>query len=102
MKVLPNVGASDRQRDQAINELIQGRSNASGSVTLSPGETHTTVTRDTISSQAAVLLWPCTANAAAALTTTYATVNPAGGSFTVYHANNAQVDRTFSWLAVGG
>ena len=102
MKVLPNVGASLRQITQAINELIQGRSNAAGDVTLAPGQTTTVVTRDTLSNHAVVMLTPQTANAAAAIATTFATVSPAGGSFTVHHANAATTDRTFSWLAVGG
>lgn len=102
MKVLPNTGATDRQRDQAINELIMGRSNAVGAVTLTAGATTTTVARSTISKDAVVMLFPMTANAAAALATTYATTSVSGGSFTITHANNAQTDRNFQYVVLGG
>jgi len=104
MKVLPNVGATDRARDQAINELIQGRSNATGSVTLTASTTTTTVSRATISKDAYVFLQPQTAHASAEMGngTIYWAVSATGGSFTITHANNAQTDRTFGYLVIGG
>ena len=49
-----------------------------------------------------VFLMPMTANAAAALATTYIqAANVTGGQFVVNHANNAQVDRTFGYVVLG-
>ncbi len=86
----------------AINSLIDGRSNATGTVTLTANAASTTVTDNKFESSMAVLLQPKTANAAAALATTYITdANKSKGSFTITHANNAQVDKEFSYVRLG-
>ena len=86
----------------AIGELYAGRSNASGSVTLAPGAAVTVVNAPNCAPQAAVFLFPRTANGAAAVASTFV---PAGavrpGSFTISHANNAQADRTFFYVCIG-
>lgn len=102
MRELPPSGqATPRDRDFAINQLIQGRSNATSVVTLTPGSTSTVVARDTINQNAIVLMFPMTANAAAAVATTYARVTTAG-VVTITHANAATSDRTFALLIIGG
>lgn len=84
----------------AIQSLYNGRSNAAGSVTLAAGATSTVVSAPNCAPQSAVFLFPRTANAAAALATTF--VSAAGNkSFTITHANNAQTDRTFFFVFVG-
>lgn len=84
----------------AIRQLAEGRSNAVGTLTLTANAASTVVTSVTCGSGSVILLMPTTANAAAALATTYiATV--ANGSFTVTHANNAQADKTFKYVAIG-
>lgn len=104
MNTLPLTGATERQVHQAVRELIEGRSNAVGTVTLTADTTTTTVERSTVNRNAIVILQPQTANAAAELGngTAYWSVATAGGSFTVTHANNAQTDRTFGYLVIGG
>lgn len=90
-----------------INELVDGRSNNSGtvgnntSVTLRVSATTTTVFFATCSMASMISLTPRTANAAAALATTYisSTLN---GQFVITHANNTQSDRTFDFACVGG
>lgn len=84
----------------AINQLAQGRSNATGSVTLTVSTTTTTVTALNCGTGSVVLLSPKTSNAAGALGTTYVST-VANKSFTLTHANNAQSDRTFGWVAIG-
>lgn len=102
MKVIPTTGATEREISQAIKDLTEGRSNAVGTVTLTAGATSTVVSKQTINANAGVFLSPTTANAAAALATTYVNVTAGGGSFTITHANNAQTDRTFVYLVNGG
>lgn len=102
MNTLPPTGATERQVHQAIKELIEGRSNAVGTVTLTANATTTTVAAPTVNRNAIVLLSPTTANAAAAIATTYVTVSASGGAFTLTHANNAQTNRTFGYLVIGG
>jgi hypothetical protein len=84
----------------AVNELFQGRSHAVGTVTLRANQTTTTVSSDTCGDESVILLSPTTANAAAALATTYVSA-VTQGSFTLTHANNAQTDKTFGYVALG-
>lgn len=104
MLILPKEGASTRQISDRVNDLIQGRSNATGTVTLTAGAASTTVSKTTINASAGIFLFPTTAHAAAEMGngTLYGSVTPGGGSFTLTHANNAQTDRTFYYLVIGG
>lgn len=88
---------------QAIVELVTGRQNSVGDVTLTPSATTTVVTFPNCSKDCRVILFPQTANAAAALATTFI---PKAAilqkQFTITHASNAQIDKTFSFLCIGG
>lgn len=102
MKTLPPTGASEREVHQAIRDLIEGRSNGTGTVTLMPSTTSTVVSKPTINGNSRVFLEPMTANAAAARATTYTAIVAGGGSFVITHANAATSDRTFAYLVIGG
>lgn len=104
MKELPPVGATPRDVTTAINQLIRGRSNAVGRVTLTANTTTTTITGELVNEHAEIFLTPRTSNAAAALGTTYASISRVAGvpTVTITHANNAQTDRTFGYIIVGG
>jgi hypothetical protein len=97
-------GTRDPQRViDAIVQLGEGRQNSVGDVTLRANQATTVVTFPNCSSDARVFLFPQTANAAAALATTFILkANILRGSFTISHANNAQADKTFSFLCIGG
>lgn len=103
MKSVNEAQSSEREKNFAINQVIAGRSNAVVEVTLMAGAASTPVEWRNGNAKAAVLLSPMTANAAAALATTYipaATLT--GTGFVIQHANNAQTDRTFRALVIGG
>jgi hypothetical protein len=85
---------------QAINELFQGRSNATGTCTLTANATTTTVSAENCGDESIILLSPKTANAANAVATTYVS-NVTNGAFTLTHANNAQTDKVFGYVAIG-
>ncbi len=108
MTAIPRVlGVSSREKDPtrfalAIQQLQNGRSNATGTVTLAAGVASTTVSAVNCTPNSAVFLFAQTANAAAALPTTY--VAPAAISkqqFVISHANSAQTDRTFFYVCLG-
>lgn len=82
-----------------LNAVINGGGNNTGEVTLTAAATSTTVTDTRASNSSVIILMPTTANAAAAITTTYFSATL--GSFTLTHANNAQIDRTFKYAIVG-
>lgn len=98
------VQAGERDLARVVQSLISliRKWNASGQVTLRAGFTTTVVTK-TVSPGAVnvakddeVMLSPRTANAAAAIATTYIS-DVQQGFFIVTHANNGQVDKTFGW-----
>lgn len=85
----------------AINELIDGGCGAVGLLTLTPGATSTVVENPLIRLDSVPVLVATTANAAAALATTYiSAINR--GSFTLAHANTATTDRTYRFSLSGG
>jgi len=104
MKALPNTGFTERDLVTAVQQLMQGRSNAVGTVTLRASQTTTTITGPMVNDQGHVFLSPRTANAAAAQATTYASISRIAGvpTVTITHANNSQTDRTFGYVVLGG
>lgn len=84
----------------ALQQLAMGRSNATGTVTLTPSATSTVVSAPNCSPSSAVFIFQKTANAAAALSTTFH-ASSGKQTFTLSHANNAQTDRTFFYVCLG-
>lgn len=84
----------------SIQQLAAGRSNANGSVTLTANVTSTIVVALNCGASSGVWLSPRTANAAAAVGTTFVS-SVASGTFTITHASAATTDRTFDWVAFG-
>jgi putative flippase GtrA len=102
MAIVLRTGETDLERFiSAINELAEGRSHSTGRFTLTPGATTTVVPFQNCSASSEPQFSPRTANAAAAVPTTYISAI-ANGSFTLTHANNAQIDRTFGFTVIGG
>ena len=101
---LPPSGARERDIIDRIRDLIRGRSNATGQVTLTADATTTTLVGENVNENAQIFLTPRTANAAAALATTHASITRVSGvnTVTITHANNAQTDRTFGYVILGG
>ena len=97
---LPPSETNVRKIVSSINRLSEGRSDAYGSVTQTANTTTTTVTNQWASENSTIALSPKTANAAAALATTYISTK-SNGSFIITHANNAQVDKTFDYALIG-
>lgn len=91
---------------QVLIGVLVGRSNSVGQVTLRANQTTTTVTKAVdpaavnVSLGQEIFLSPRTANAAAAVATTFVSV-VGQGTFTLTHANNAQVDKLFGFEARG-
>lgn len=91
-----------REIVNALRQMAAGRGNYSGTVTLTANATTTVVENAAIGRDAAIILDEGrTANAAAAKATTWVSAQDTG-TFTLTHANNAQIDRTFRWVAIGG
>lgn len=95
-EIQANMKFEDIRTRTIMNETRRGRTNNGGEVTLTANAATTTLSDDLITKNSGIFLQPTTANAAAALATTYFDA-PTTGSVVINHANNAQVDRTFKY-----
>jgi len=99
------VPFKDRQMEQmrlAVNGLLRGRANVAGTFTLTASAGSTVVTDPEFAHDMVPLWIPTTANAAAEIGAGTMYLSARGAeSFTVAHANNAQVDRTFLYIRFG-
>lgn len=102
--LLPTGGLNEQTHRlliaETINQILKGRANNVGAFTITANATTTQVSDNLFESAMVPVFVPTTANAAAALSTTYVSAR-ANGSFTVTHANNAQTDRTFLYVRWG-
>lgn len=98
---LPQVINYLRRIREVVNNILIGKQNITFDVTLAAGATSTIVTDSRIGGNSSIQLGcPRTANAAAALATTY--VSSIGNqTATLTHDNNAQTDRTFRLVIQG-
>ena len=99
-RLLPPTGRFDnRFIAEVVNNILNKRMDAGGEVTLSANVASTVVTDNRVTKNSVVVLSPTTANAAAALATTYIADGGYDTSgFTVTHENNTQTDRTFRYI----
>lgn len=89
-----------RKTASVVNNILGGKTNNTGTVTLTANAASTVVGDFRATSSSVIVLMPTTANAAGAIATTY--VSSRGTkTFTLTHANNAQVDKTFGYAVVG-
>ena len=89
-----------RQLAIVVNNVLAGKTNNTGSLTITANAATTTLTDSRIGANSVIVLMPTTANAAGAIANIYFTAF-VEGSCTVNHSNNAQVDRTFRYAVIG-
>ncbi len=87
------------KQNTAIQQLIEGRSNAVGTFTLTASATSTTVTSPNCATTSVIVPFPSTANAANDFG--LMSIVPGKGQFVVTHANNSRIDRTFLYVVQG-
>lgn len=91
-----------RKQNNAINQLMEGRSNATGTVTLnSTGATSTTVTAPTAGASSSVFLFPQTSIAQSSAAAYVPSTDVTARQFIVHHSSSTSTSRIFSWLAIG-
>jgi len=84
---------------RSLLQLASGRSNATGTVTLTPGATTTTVADNNCAAGSVIIINATTTSAAAAFPDiVYSTANK---SFTLTHDNSGATDRTFRYAILG-
>ena len=90
-----------RVRD-VVNNIMRGKLNCTGAVTLAAGADGTLLSDARIGGGSVVLLQATSTNAAAELGngTLYFDA-PGAGSVVIRHANNGQSDRSFGYVVIG-
>ena len=81
-----------------VNNILQGKLNNNGVVTLAANSATTTLTDARIGPNSTISLMPTTANAVAE-NVYFSTF--ANGSCVLNHTNNAQTDRAYSYTVIG-
>ena len=96
---VPGPGEKDQTKINAfIRELASGRTNATGTVTLTPSATTTVVFAPNCMADSIPFLSPLTATAAAA----GAWISSVSkGQFTITHTSSVATDKTFGFVCLG-
>jgi hypothetical protein len=92
------MGSNPREVAEVVNNSMNGKTNNTGTVTLTASTTTTTLNDERLGFDSVILLSPLTANAAAQ--------NPyistkAKGSVVITHTNVASTDLNFDYIIVG-
>jgi hypothetical protein len=95
------TGSTPREISEVVNNLVEGKSNNTGTVTLAVASaTTTTINDERIGYDSVITFMPTTANAAGALTNLYVSAKTKG-SATLTHSANVAADKTYSYIIVG-
>jgi hypothetical protein len=94
-------GALPREISEVVNNLVEGKSNNTGTVTLAVASaTTTTLYDERIGYDSVIVFMPTTANAASAMTNIYVSAKTQG-SATLTHSANTSADKTYGYIVVG-
>jgi len=89
-----------RRSNIVLRNVVDGKTNNTGSVTLTINVGSTVVTDQRAGAESTITFMPTTANAAAELATMYVS-SQGKQTFTITHANNALNDRAFRYTITG-
>ena len=94
-------GALPREISEVVNNLVEGKSNNTGTITLAVASaTTTTLYDERIGYDSVIVFMPTTANAASAMTNLYVSAKTQG-SATLTHSANTSADKTYGYIVVG-
>ena len=94
-------GGDEREVATAVNNLLNGKLNSIGEVTLTDSQTTTTLSDRRLGPDSVVLLVPLTSNAAdAAIAGIYVSART-NGSCTLNHASDVDTDQDFAYAILG-
>lgn len=96
----PDTKAHARQCAITINNVMDGKINSTGEITLTASATSTTLSDARIGANSVILFMPRSANARTALNTLYVSAR-ASGSATLTHASSANTDQDLSYVIIG-
>lgn len=91
--------ADQRETTEVVNNILAGKLNAVGTVTITNSATTTTVADFRVGPESVILLMPTTSYAAGEIATTYVSAR-AANSFTITHPS-ATTSRIFDYVVIG-
>lgn len=99
---LPYEATDAREISQVVNNILEGKLNSTGSVTLTASAASTVVNDNRAGYESVILFMPTSANAAAEQAAGGMFVSSRGKqTFTITHANNSQSDKSFDYIIIG-
>lgn len=96
---LPPAGGNPREISEVVNNLLNGKINSKGTITLSP-ETTTIISDERIGVESVILLSPKTESAASELSSVYFS-DQSSGQATLTHNSSSLTDRTYGYVVLG-
>lgn len=97
---MPDQAQHLRLISNVVNNTMDGKINATGSITLTASATSTTLTDARIGANSIILFMPTTANGNTAKANLYVSAR-ADGSATLTHASSTNTDQTFGYVVLG-
>jgi hypothetical protein len=97
---VPPGGTDARTTANVIRNLVDGKSNNTGSITLTANATASTLLDQRVGATSVIVLMPKTATAATAMTSVYVSARGTGTA-TLTHDSNAATDRSFEYAIIG-
>lgn len=99
--LLKKDGDTPRTVARVVNEILAGRINSTGSVTLATATTTTAVSDLRCNIDSVILFQPTTANAATEFGSGSFYAVAAAQTFTVTHSSSTQTDLSFNYVLLG-
>lgn len=96
----PDTKAHTRQCAITINNVMDGKINSTGEITLTASATTTTLSDARIGSNSVILFMPRSANARTAINSLFIT-SRASGSCTINHSSSSNTDQNLSYVIIG-
>lgn len=96
----PDEKEHRRKIAEGAERALEGKLRSVNTVTLTANQATSTLSDKRIGPASFIGFMPTTANAAAEIATMYVSAQ-ADESATITHANNAQTDRTFTYIVLG-
>jgi len=92
------MGSNPREVAEVVNNAVNGKTNNTGSITLTASSTTTTIADERLGFDSVILLSPLTSNAAAQSPYVSSKLK---GSVVITHASSSNTDLNFDYIIVG-
>lgn len=100
-RTLPPFGGDERQVSEVVRGIMDGKTNNTGTITLTAGgATSTTLSDPRIGYDSVIIFSPLTANAAAFWSGLYISSRSQGQAI-ISHASNVLSNRQYAYIVVG-